>query len=147
MPKSRQTSVMASPSRSRATKRRRSSITELAFHGIHTSRRTKAESVTHVSGTFCHLCLGPLTKYERPDRLILLCRNPEFCAHSLCFGPIFLRKDLFVLQISPVDSVWNLTNQPKYLLALDGEGISRNLALPFAQDRVRSRNVHGEDGV
>ncbi|WP_210419053.1 hypothetical protein, partial [Bradyrhizobium sp. NAS80.1] len=31
------------------------------FHGIHTSRRTKAESVTHVSGTFCHLCLGPLT--------------------------------------------------------------------------------------
>src|SRR6185312_9880935 len=60
MPNSRQTSVMASPSRSRATKRRRSSITELAFHGIHTSRRTKAESVTHVSGTFCHLCLGPL---------------------------------------------------------------------------------------
>ncbi|WP_210190761.1 hypothetical protein, partial [Bradyrhizobium canariense] len=42
-------------------KRRRSSMTELAFHGIHTSRRTKAESVTHVSGTFCHLCLGPLT--------------------------------------------------------------------------------------
>src|SRR5690348_14577351 len=59
-PNSRQTSVMASPSRSRATKRRRSSITELAFHGIHTSRRTKAESVTHVSGTKCHLCLGPL---------------------------------------------------------------------------------------
>src|SRR5215475_601138 len=52
MPNSRQTSVMASPSRSRATKRRRSSITELAFHGIDTSRRTKAESVTHVSGTF-----------------------------------------------------------------------------------------------
>jgi hypothetical protein len=42
-------------------KRRRSSITELAFHGIHTSHRTKAESVTHVSGTICHLCLGPLT--------------------------------------------------------------------------------------
>ncbi|SPP94983.1 protein of unknown function [Bradyrhizobium vignae] len=32
----------------------------VAFHGIHTSRRTKAESVTHVPGTFCHLCLGPL---------------------------------------------------------------------------------------
>src|SRR6185369_15653569 len=61
MPKSRQTSLMASPSRSRATNRRRSSITELAFHGIHTSRRTKAENVTHVSGTVCHLCLGPLT--------------------------------------------------------------------------------------
>src|SRR5579871_2544388 len=52
---------MASPSKSRATKRRRSSMTELTFHGIHTSRRTKAESVTHVSGTKCHLCLGPLT--------------------------------------------------------------------------------------
>src|SRR3984893_6270216 len=61
MPNSRHTSVMASPSNRRATKRRRSSITELAFHGIYTSRRTKAESVTHVSGTFCHLCLGPLT--------------------------------------------------------------------------------------
>ncbi|WP_210318009.1 hypothetical protein, partial [Bradyrhizobium sp. ERR14] len=59
---SRQTSDMASPSRSRATKRRRSSMTELALHGIATSRRTKAESVTHVSGTFCHLCLGPLTE-------------------------------------------------------------------------------------
>ncbi|MBB4365453.1 hypothetical protein GGD65_006519 [Bradyrhizobium sp. CIR18] len=37
-------------------------MTELALHGIATSRRTKAESVTHVSGTFCHLCLGPLSK-------------------------------------------------------------------------------------
>src|SRR5579859_6294939 len=61
MPNSRQTSVMVSPSSRRATKRRRSSITELTFHGIHTSRRTKAESVTHVSGTKCHLCLGPLS--------------------------------------------------------------------------------------
>src|SRR5712675_2468969 len=52
---------MASPSNRRATKRRRSSITELAFHGIHTSRPQKAKSVTHVSGTECHLCLGPLT--------------------------------------------------------------------------------------
>src|SRR5579864_8426130 len=61
MPNSRHTSVMASPSNRRATKRRRSSITELAFHGIYTSRRTKAESVTHVSGTKCHLCVGPLS--------------------------------------------------------------------------------------
>jgi hypothetical protein len=43
-----------------AKARRRSSITELAFHGIHTSRLQKSESVTHVSGTKCHLCLGPL---------------------------------------------------------------------------------------
>ena len=41
--------------------RRRSSITELAFHGIYTSRQKNAKSVTHVSGTKCHLCLGPLT--------------------------------------------------------------------------------------
>src|SRR5437763_1365471 len=34
---------MVSPSRRRATKRRRSSITELAFHGIHTSRLQKSE--------------------------------------------------------------------------------------------------------
>src|SRR5947199_8939551 len=40
---SRQTSVIASPSSRRATKRRRSSITELAFHGIHTSRLQKSE--------------------------------------------------------------------------------------------------------
>src|SRR6266700_1674289 len=59
MPNSRHTSVMASPSSRRATKRRRSSITELAFHGINTSRQ-KAKSVTHVSGTKCHLCLGSL---------------------------------------------------------------------------------------
>jgi hypothetical protein len=52
---------MASPSNRRATKRGRSSISELAFHGIHTSRTAKAKSVTHVSGTKCHLCLGPLT--------------------------------------------------------------------------------------
>jgi len=34
-------------------------MTELSFHGIHTLRK-KAESVTHVSGTGCHLCLGSL---------------------------------------------------------------------------------------
>src|SRR3989442_9615931 len=60
MPNSRQTSVIDSPSSNFATNRRRSSITEHSFHGIDTSR-SKAESVTHVSGTFCHLCLGPLT--------------------------------------------------------------------------------------
>src|SRR5437870_11061640 len=61
MPNSRHIWVIGSPSRSRATKRRRSSITELAFHGIDTSR-PKAESVTHVSGTKCHPCLGPLRR-------------------------------------------------------------------------------------
>jgi hypothetical protein len=38
-------------------------MTEHSFHGIHTSRfRTKAEGVTHVSGTIRHLCLGPLKR-------------------------------------------------------------------------------------
>src|SRR4051812_38443593 len=60
MPNSRHISVIGSPSSSRATKRRRSSITELSFHGINTSR-PKAKSVTHVSGTKCHLCLRLLS--------------------------------------------------------------------------------------
>src|SRR5215207_3210416 len=61
MPKARQSGAIGSPSRSCATNRRRSSITEHSFHGIHTSRFwEKAEGVTHVSGTNCHPCLGPL---------------------------------------------------------------------------------------
>jgi hypothetical protein len=48
-------------------------MTELAFHGIHTSRLQKAKSVTHVSGTNCHLCLGPLKPAKRKyaDRINL----------------------------------------------------------------------------
>src|ERR1700736_2757739 len=72
MPNSRQTSVIASPSNSRPTNRRRSSMTEQSFHGINTSR-PKAKSVTHVSGTICHLCLRPL-------------RGP-YRAHGLRFIP------------------------------------------------------------
>src|SRR5581483_5835379 len=68
MPNARQTSVIASPSSRRATKRKRSSITELAFHGINTSR-PKAKSVTHVSGTKCHLSLRPLSFCPRHSRL------------------------------------------------------------------------------
>src|SRR5437763_5523154 len=59
MPNSRQTSDIASPSSNFATNRKRSSITEHSFHGLDTSR-SKAESVTYVSGTPCYLCLGPL---------------------------------------------------------------------------------------
>src|SRR5260370_39809773 len=47
-------------------------MTELSFHGIHTSRLKKAKSVTHVSGTKCHLCLGPLWRrnaHHRPSSL------------------------------------------------------------------------------
>src|SRR5436190_9600593 len=71
MPNSRQTSVIASPSSTRATKHRRSSITELAFHGINTSRQ-RAKSVTHVSGTKCHLCLKPRTTWSVPDTWVTL---------------------------------------------------------------------------
>src|SRR5260370_27843042 len=59
MPNARQASLIASPSSSRATNRRRSSITEHSFHGIQASPG-KGKGVTHVSGTICHLCLGPL---------------------------------------------------------------------------------------
>ena len=52
---------MLSPSLSRITKRIRSSITELSFHGIPTSAPFGGKSVTHVSGTFCYLCLGTVT--------------------------------------------------------------------------------------
>jgi hypothetical protein len=41
--------------------RRPSSITELSFHGIHTSGLSQqAKSVTHVSGTKCHLSVRPV---------------------------------------------------------------------------------------
>src|SRR5260370_35676820 len=60
MPIARQPSLIASPSSSPATSRRRSSIPEHAFHGIQASPG-KGKGVTHVSGTICHLCLGPLT--------------------------------------------------------------------------------------
>src|ERR1700731_3425292 len=60
MPKLRHTSAIGSPSRSRATNRKRSSTTEHSFHGINTSRQ-RAKSVTHVSGTKCHPCLGPFS--------------------------------------------------------------------------------------
>jgi hypothetical protein len=37
-------------------------MTELSFHGINTSSfESEAKSVTHVSGTKRHLCLGSLT--------------------------------------------------------------------------------------
>src|SRR5947199_10080405 len=75
---------MVSPSRRRATKRRRSSMTELAFHGIHTSRLQKAKSVTHVSGTNCHLCLGPLSSglYANPQqRQRFAAATPPHCRY------------------------------------------------------------------
>ncbi len=55
----------ASPSRTRATKRRRSSITETSFHGINTSGQI-TKSVTHVSGTMCYRCLKSDTELTYP---------------------------------------------------------------------------------
>src|ERR1700687_1116215 len=80
MPNSRQTSVIDSPSSNFATNRRRSSITEHSFHGIDTSP-SKAESVTHVSGTFCHLCLGPLSPSP------VCCRAQQIAVRSLLTHP------------------------------------------------------------
>src|SRR5580658_2583830 len=52
---------MLSPSLSRITNRMRSSITELSFHGIPLPPPSRGKSVTHVSGTFCYLCVEPHT--------------------------------------------------------------------------------------
>src|SRR5437870_10645373 len=87
MPNSRQTSVIDSPSSSRDTNRRRSSITEHSFHGIDTSR-PKAESVTHVSGTICHPCLRPV-RYQF-NGLRARVGRPFFLRCAI--GPIFGRE-------------------------------------------------------
>src|SRR5579863_1820487 len=55
---------MLSPSCSRITKRIRSSITELSFHGIPLPPPSRRKSVTHVSGTFCYLSLRPLIVFS-----------------------------------------------------------------------------------
>jgi len=68
---SRHSSVIGSPSKSRATKRRRSSITELSFHGIDSfPLRSQGKTVTHVSGTLCHLCLIPTVMASDPSTVI-----------------------------------------------------------------------------
>src|SRR5690349_14677699 len=59
---------MLSPSLSRTTKRMRPSITERSFHGIHLFPPQKEKSVTHVSGTFCYLCLRPLKRKQQGNR-------------------------------------------------------------------------------
>src|SRR4029077_5664936 len=66
MPNSRHSEAIVSPSLSRITNRIRSSITELSFHGILLSAPFGPKSVTHVSGTFCYLCLGT-DKGSSPD--------------------------------------------------------------------------------
>src|SRR5580658_2496903 len=57
---------MLSPSLSRITNRMRSSITELSFHGIPLPPPSRGKSVTHVSGTFCYLCVEPHIKHFQP---------------------------------------------------------------------------------
>src|SRR5215204_3308385 len=80
MPNSRHREAMLSPSLSRITKRILSSITELSFHGIPSLPPPyRGKSVTHVSGTFCYLCLGtvinslpPLSSMRRTVHLSCL---------------------------------------------------------------------------
>src|ERR1700758_3603166 len=64
---------MLSPSLSRITKRILSSITELSFHGIHLIRPLgRRKSVTHVSGTFCSLCVGTATLHSQFSQCTVL---------------------------------------------------------------------------
>src|SRR5215469_18947183 len=60
IPNSLHRSAICSPASRRATNCSLSSMTEHSFHGIHFLLK-KGESVTYVSGTFCHLCVGSLT--------------------------------------------------------------------------------------
>src|SRR5215475_1279772 len=85
MPNSRQTPVIASPSRSRATKRRRSSMTELAFHGIHTLPQNKSGK--------CNPCvryvLSPVSRAAHyPNKLSVV----RTCGSSAVFGTFLPRK-------------------------------------------------------
>src|SRR5215467_13280644 len=67
MPNSWHRSVIGSPSSRRATKRRRSSITELAFHGIYTSRPPGSEK--------CYPCvryeMSPMSRVAQINDLAL----------------------------------------------------------------------------
>jgi len=98
IPKDRHTSLIPSPFRRRATNRRRSSITELSFHGINTSSQM-AKSVTHVSGTKRHLCLGSLIitrsrfRSDRAPANLTTCGEVFFCVpgRQSVMGPAFCR--------------------------------------------------------
>src|SRR5215469_9305774 len=59
MPTSLQSSAIGSPASRRATNCSLSSVTEHSFQGISPSLKPGG-SVTHVSGTKCHLCLRSL---------------------------------------------------------------------------------------
>src|SRR5947209_520890 len=60
---------MLSPSLSRTTNRIRLSITEHSLHGMFYIRLFQAKCVTHVSGTFCYLCLGSIRSQPFACRL------------------------------------------------------------------------------
>src|SRR5579864_3528632 len=83
MQNSRHSEAIVSPSLSRITNRIRSSITELSFHGILLSAPFGPKSVTHVSGTFCYLCLGT-DRRPRP-RTAKLCRGED---NHGCVAPL-----------------------------------------------------------
>src|SRR5258708_38102946 len=67
MANSRQSATIFSPSSKRPTKRTRSSITEHSFQGIASSPR--GGSVTYVSGTNCHPCVGSLICFKQLQSL------------------------------------------------------------------------------
>src|SRR5690349_14955156 len=72
---SRHSEAILSPSLSRITKRMRSSITEHFLHGMFNPALGQGKSVTHVSGTFCYLCLGTVKSSLQANRT-------HECVHS-----------------------------------------------------------------
>src|SRR6476659_3292937 len=81
MANSRQSETIFSPSSKRPTKRTRSSITEHSFQDIASSPR--GGSVTYVSGTNCHPCVGSLIKSMVPTDL--RCLSLVRCAVQSAF--------------------------------------------------------------
>src|SRR6266404_3314366 len=98
MPNSLHSSAIGSPASRRATNCSLSSMTEHSFQGI-TPSSLEEESVTHVSGTKCHLCLRPLTGspmcqaaqvfpisgYENSPKLYPRFRQSLFASLANCF--------------------------------------------------------------
>src|ERR1700722_18959327 len=92
----------------------RSSITELSFHAIPLPPPSRGKSVTHVSGTFCYLCLEPHTNtYQRKTGLRALFKPRLW---GLLWGCCFtmLRNTVPVLQrLFPDSLAFNARNHAR----------------------------------
>src|SRR5580704_13404558 len=96
MENSRQSATIFSPSSKRPTKRTRLSITEHSFQGIASSPR--GGSVTYVSGTNCHPCVGSL-RTDPTLRHLIVSFSPK-ASHPVAFERCFITDDRYILGLS-----------------------------------------------